>query len=117
MKLHERNQVIHLEQELDDVDAIIAGLSEAELAELAAADAAIELATMLYKARENKHLTQADAAQMAGLQQQAVSRMERPGVNPRLTSVRSYLSALGYSLELRAIDKTTGKAIASATLP
>lgn len=117
MKLHERNQIIELEQDLDDVDTILASLSDEERAELANASAAIDIAIMLYKARENKRLSQADAAQLAGLQQQAVSRLERPGVNPRLTSIRSYLSALGYSLELRAIDTATGKAIASATLP
>jgi hypothetical protein len=51
------------------------------------------------------------------LQQQAVSRFEHPTANPHLESVQAYLGALGYALELKAIDVETGEVAAEVMLP
>lgn len=105
------------EPELDDIDSYIATFSEDERRELVAADAAIDIAILLHRARERRGLSQTAAAQLAGLHQQAVSRFERPSSNPQLESVQAYLGALGYALALKAVDVATGEVAAEVTLP
>ena len=99
------------EIELDDIDAYIATLGETELRELDFAGAALDLAIFLYRVRERKGLSQSAAARLAGLQQQAVSRLEHGDGSPRLETIQKYLDALGYSLELRAVDPRTGESL------
>ena len=104
-------------QPVDDLAAYVAQYSDAERDELAAADVAIDLAIMLYHLREHRGLTQEAAASRAGLQQQAVSRIERPQTNIRLDTLREYLSALGYTLELTVKEATSGDVVEQVTLP
>lgn len=101
---------------LDDIEAYIATFDEDERRRLAAAEAAIDVAILLYRARERRGLSQAAAAKLAGLQQQAVSRFEQPDANPRLETIQEYLGALGYALELTAIDVETGEKTAKVVL-
>lgn len=103
--------------ELDDIDAYVATFDDHEREELAAAEAALDIAILLYRARERRGLSQAAAAELAGLQQQAISRFEHPSANPKLETVQAYLGALGYALELKAIDIETGEIAAEVTLP
>jgi transcriptional regulator with XRE-family HTH domain len=103
--------------EPDDLDAYLATFDERERRDLTAAEAAIDIAILLFRARERRGLSQTAAAQLAGLQQQAVSRFEHPTANPQLASVQAYLGALGYALELKAIDVETGEVAAEVTLP
>jgi transcriptional regulator with XRE-family HTH domain len=100
-------------REPDDLDAYLETFDEAEMQELAAAEVALDLSIFLYRAREKKSLSQSAAAKLAGLQQQAVNRLEHPDGSPRLETVQRYLKALGYSLELRAIDIETGESVAA----
>jgi DNA-binding XRE family transcriptional regulator len=104
------------ESDLDDIEAYIATFDEDERRRLAAAEAAIDIAILLYPARERRGLSQAAAAKLAGLQQQAVSRFEQPDANPRLETIQEYLGALGYALELTAIDTETGEKTAKVLL-
>ena len=106
-----------LETENDDIDAYIATFDEEECRDLAAAEAAIDIAILLHRARERRGLSQAAAARLAGLQQQAVSRFERPAANPQLDTIRAYLGALGYNLEIAAINQATGESVARVVLP
>ena len=101
----------------DDIETYIATFTADERQGLAAADAVIDMAILLYRARESRGLSQAAAARLAGLQQQAVSRFERPGAAPRLETVRAYLGALGYGVELSVIDLDTGEAAVSLPPP
>jgi DNA-binding phage protein len=103
--------------EPDDIEAYVATLSDEERGELAAAEAAIDIAILLNRARRRRGLSQAAAAEMTGLKQQAISRFESPDANPRLSSIRAYLGALGFALELKAIDLETGDVAAVAFLP
>jgi DNA-binding phage protein len=105
------------EAALDDIEAYIATFDEDERRRLAAAEAAIDIAILLYRARERRGLSHAAAAKLAGLQQQAVSRFERPDANPCLETIQDYLGALGYALELTAIDVETGEKTAIVMLP
>lgn len=101
----------------NEVDAYIATFSAAEREELVAAEAALDLAVLLHRAREATGLTQGDAAARAGLQQQAVSRLERAGGNAQLATIQRYLDALGYSVDLTVKEKRTGRVLGRATLP
>ncbi len=101
----------------NEIDGYIATFSTEERAELAAAEAALDLAFLLHRAREEAGLTQAGAAERAGLRQQAVSRLERGSDNVQLTTLRRYLDALGYSLDLTVREKGTGRVLGNATLP
>lgn len=105
------------QQEIDDIDEYVSTFDDAERAELAAAEAAIDIAILLHRARERRGISQAEAARQAGLHQQSVSRFERPSANPQLETVRTYLSALGYGVELNVIDLETGEAAFSLRLP
>ena len=104
------------EDGLDDIERYVASFDKRERRELAAAEAAIDIAILLYRARERRGLSQTAAAELAGLRQQAVSRFERPSANPQLDTIRTYLNALGYAMEIRAIDATTGEVAASVAL-
>lgn len=100
----------------DDLDVYIASLTDEEQEELSIAEAAIDLAALLYDAREHRGLSQSAAAERAGLQQQAVSRFERAHANVRLASLQKYLGALGYAVEINVIDLETGASTARAVL-
>lgn len=102
---------------IDDIDAYVAALSEKDREELATAEAAIDIAILLHRAREQRGLTQACAASLAGLHQQAVSRLERAGSRPNLDTLQTYLAALGYGLELHVIDLATGEPAFTMPLP
>ena len=105
------------EGELDDIEAYVATFSEDERRELASAEAAIDIAILLNRARRQRGLSQTAAAKLAGLKQQAVSRFESPDANPRLETVQAYLGALGFALELKATDVETGDVAATVMLP
>jgi DNA-binding phage protein len=105
------------ERDIDDIEAYVATFDEEERGDLAAAETAIDIAILLHRARERRGLSQAAAARQAGLQQQAVSRFERPSANPQLDTVRTYLNALGYGVQLNVIDLETGESAFSVQLP
>lgn len=101
----------------DDLDAYIATFSAEEREELAVAETAIDIAKLLYSARQHRGLSQSAAAERAGVQQQAVSRFERPDANVRLLTLQKYLGALGYAVEINVVDVETGTSAARAILP
>ncbi len=88
-----------LDNSIDDIDAYIATLSKEERDRLPIAAAALDLAAMVYHARRNRGLSQTAAAELTGFQQQSVSRFERGGGEPQLSTLHRYLMALGYALE------------------
>lgn len=100
----------------NDIDEYIAALSEEERQELAHADAALDLAILLYRLRTERALTQKDAAEKAGLKQQAISRWERSHPNIQLSTLQRYLDALGYNLELVVRDANTGQVVDTVEL-
>jgi HTH-type transcriptional regulator/antitoxin HipB len=63
---------------------------------------------MLYHFRQEQGLTQRQAAERAGLKQQAISRLEKAASNIQLGTLQRYLDALGYHLEISVIDNRTG---------
>ena len=104
-------------EDQDDIERYVATFTELERQELAAAGAAIDIAILLHRVREHRGLNQAAAAALAGLHQQSVSRLEQPSGYPKLETMRAYLAALGYQLELNVIDLDSGEVAASLQLP
>ena len=100
----------------DDLDPYIASLTAAEREELASAEAAIDLAVLLHRARERRGLSQAEAAARLGLAQQAVSRIERSHANVQVRTLQRYLGALGYALEITVREPDTGEVVGSVCL-
>ncbi len=100
----------------NEIDAYIATFTPEEREDLAMAEAAIDLAFLLHQAREEAGLTQAAAARLAGIQQQAVSRFAQAGANVQLATLQSYLDALGYRLDLTIKEKRTGRILGNTTL-
>ncbi len=94
-------------------------LTEEERERLATADAAIELAFLLYRARQVRGLTQAQAAETSGLLQQAVSRFEQPDIklaNTKLDTLRKYLNALNYVVHVGISDAESGAMVSRIRL-
>lgn len=61
---------------------------------------AVKLGDLLRIAREEKNLTQAEAAEKAGIHVNYYARLERGEVTPRIDIVNSVAKALGISLKL-----------------
>jgi DNA-binding XRE family transcriptional regulator len=101
----------------NDIDDYIATFTPEEREDLALADAALDVALLLYRARDKRGLSQAAAAKLAGLHQQAVSRFEQPQANVRLDTVRRYLGALGYTVEIAVRETKTGRVLGRVALP
>ena len=101
----------------DDLGAYLATFTAEDREAHAAAETAIDIAMLLHRARDDRGLSQQAAARLSGLQQQAVSRFERPGANPQLETIQTYLAALGYGVELTIVDLATGEAAFSLRLP
>lgn len=99
----------------NEIDDYIATFSDEERQEYAVAETALDLACVLYHIRQEQGLTQREAARRAGLQQQAVSRLEKAATNVQLGTLQRYLDALGYSIEIRVKD-SSGKVAATASV-
>src|SRR5215471_20116368 len=102
-------------QPYNEIDDYIATFSDEERQGYAAAEMALDLASTLYHLRQAQGLTQREAAERAGLKQQAISRLEKAASNIQLGTLQHYLGALGYSIEISVIDNRTGH-VAGKTL-
>ena len=60
----------------------------------------IDLIGKLIEAREQKHLTQQELADMCGVKQPFISRLERGNLDPQLTTMIKVLKPLGYKLAI-----------------
>lgn len=92
----------------NEIDEYIATFSDEERQEYVVAETALDLALILYQIRQEQGLTQRKAAELSGLKQQAISRLEKDATNIQLGTLQRYLSALGYSIEISVIDNQTG---------
>jgi ribosome-binding protein aMBF1 (putative translation factor) len=91
----------------DDLDAYIADYSPEEREELEAAELAVDLAMLFHRARESREVSQAVVAERVGMSQQAISRIERPNQNVTIETLRKYLNALNYTVEITVRDPET----------
>lgn len=93
----------------NEIDNYIATFSDEEREEYAIAETALDFACVLYHLRQERGLTQQEAAKRSGLHQQAISRLEKAASNIQLGTLQRYLNALGYDLEISVRDSRTGK--------
>ncbi len=100
----------------NEIDDYIAAFSDEERGDYIVAETALDLACMLYQIRQEQGLTQRKAAERAGLQQQAISRLENAASNIQLGTLQRYLGALGYSIEISVIDNRTGNVAGKTSL-
>lgn len=100
----------------NEIDDYIAAFDEDEQRELAAADAALDLAVLLYRARKHRGLSQDAAATRSGLQQQAISRFEQSQTNVRIATLQRYVGALGYIVDIAIKDAETGEVLGHTSL-
>ncbi len=100
----------------NEIDDHIATFSDEERQEYVAAETALDLACILYHIRQEQGLTQREAAERAGLKQQAISRLEKAASNIQLGTLQRYLGALGYRIEISFIDNRTGNVAGKTTL-
>ena len=103
-------------QPYNEIDDYIATFSDEERQEYVAAEMALDLANTLYHLRQAQGLTQREAAERAGLKQQAISRLEQAASNVQLSTLQRYLGALGYSIEISVIDNHTGTVAGKTSL-
>ena len=89
----------------------LATLTDEERRDIDAAGIAIDLAFLIYRARERRGLTQKEAAERASMHQQAVSRIEQVDTNIQIDTLRKYMDALGYTLEVAIRDSATGEVV------
>ena len=69
-------------------------------AEAIAVEPQLAVAVSLRWARQDVGLTQAELARRVGVSQQQVAKLERPGANPSIATLRRVADALGLRLEL-----------------
>src|SRR5436853_3479105 len=100
----------------NEIDDYIAAFSDEERQEYVAAETALELAYILHYIRQEQGLTQREAAERAGLKQQAISRLEKAASNIQLGTLQRYLGALGYRIEISVIDNRTGDVAGKSSL-
>jgi transcriptional regulator with XRE-family HTH domain len=96
----------------NEIDDYIAAFSDEERQEYAAAATALDLASI----RQEQGLTQRQAAELAALQEQAISRLEQAASILQLGTLQRYLDALGYRLEISVIDDRTGNVAGKTSL-
>jgi transcriptional regulator with XRE-family HTH domain len=84
-------------------------------AQLAEADREVALAVQLAKLREHRGLSQTEVAQLAGMKQPQIARMESGAYFPALGTLLKLLSVLDGKLELSAsqcrLTPTRGKLV------
>lgn len=61
--------------------------------------------SLIRSARTSAGLTQAEMAKRLGTTQTAVARLERPGSNPTVATLRKALGAVNHRLDLTAIPR------------
>jgi predicted transcriptional regulator len=67
----------------------------------------MEASALIKQARARAGLTQAELAERAGVKQPVIARLERPGANPRISTLNRIVSAAGRSLSL-SLDAAHG---------
>ena len=105
------------DNEIDDINDYIATMTQEERDGLIVAQAALDLATLLDRARM-RHDSTSDAPDKApNLGTSAYEAIERAGVAQPLRAFRRYLRVLGYEMELNVVDAESGAPAIRVVLP
>lgn len=98
------------------IDDYLDTLTETEREAVNAASVALDIAGLAYRARVTRGLTQTQAADVSGLKQQSISRIEGGTINVTVRMLERYLRALGFSLSMVICDEQTRGIIDQTTL-
>ena len=90
-----------LEKEREELNKLVSENEDARKAYVEF-QARIALQQQLVQMRKAEHMTQSDVASVAGISQQAVSRIEK-GSGATISSLIKYLTGIGYGIELKKI--------------
>ncbi len=82
-------------------------VSKVSAAEKAQIEFETELIGKLIEARETKGLSQRDLAELSGVKQPAIARLESMRTTPQIDTLFKLLSPLGYTLSIVSADKKT----------
>jgi transcriptional regulator with XRE-family HTH domain len=66
----------------------------------------VELIGKLIEAREQKGITQEKLAEMSGLKQSSIARLEKMSATPQIDTLIKVLTPLGYKLSIVPIQQT-----------
>jgi transcriptional regulator with XRE-family HTH domain len=69
-------------------------------------DLEVALIGKLIEAREEKGITQEKLAEMSGLKQSAIARLEKMSSTPQIDTLIKVLTPLGYKLSIEPIQQT-----------
>ena len=83
----------------NEIDDYIAAFSYEERQAYAAAEKALDLASVLYLIRQEQGPGQQHAAARSSLKQHAISRLEKAASSMQIETLQPYLRALGYCNE------------------
>ena len=83
-----------------DYKAEYAGKSEQSAAEIAVMEELAEIISAYVSTREEKGITQSELAELAGIKQSALSRMESMKAIPQLDTMIKALKPLGLTLKI-----------------
>ena len=100
----------------NEIDDYIAAFSDEERQAYAAAERALDLATMLYCISPEQEPRQQQVTARTGIKQQALSRLEKAVSTMQLGALQRYLGALGYRIEISVIDNRTGNVAGKTSL-
>ena len=93
------------------IDELFDGLPDIDPDELAQASTALDIARIIYLARDHRGLTQVEAAERSGLKQQAISRMEGGVLNVTIGTLERFLRKLEFAVEVRLVDDRSGQVV------
>ncbi|HET7036977.1 MAG TPA: helix-turn-helix transcriptional regulator [Thermomicrobiaceae bacterium] len=97
--------------DLGDLEQYLASLPDEERERLAEAAAALDVAQLLFSARDHRGLTQKQAEELTGVKQQEISRYEGGVGNITIKKLERYLRKLGFTLEIALLDDETGQIV------
>lgn len=83
----------------NEIDDYIAAFSDEERQAYAAAETALDVATVLYRTRQEQGPGQRHAAERAGVKRGAIGRLEKAASTLQMGTLQPYLDALGFDHE------------------
>ena len=83
----------------NEIDSYIAAFSDEERQEYATAETALDLATMLYRIRQEQGPGEQHDAERDGLKRRAIGRLQKTVSTSQMGTLQPYLDVLGFDHE------------------
>jgi transcriptional regulator with XRE-family HTH domain len=76
----------------------------------------VEIIGKLIEARESRGITQAQLAEMSGLKQSSIARLEKMSATPQIDTLIKVLTPLGYKLSIVPAQKANNPVLTEAEI-